>query len=204
MEVGGSKVSEEDLLAIIRMNAARMQGKQQESYIDTDEAHRIVAMVREHGMASLLHLNGKLCAGTINLEYGGSYFLKVIAHDPAYDSYRLGTLCCFLNICACIERGGDEYHFLWGRYEYKYRLAGVQRDLEHVAVFRSRTQMLRHGGLAMRNAVTGARLHARGWLLAKVRENGTVATALRRTVHALKKLRHGEGLHLQPPERDGG
>lgn len=200
--VDGSEVDEQDLLAIIRMNAARMQSKQHESYIDAEEARRLIAMVRQHGMVSLLRLNGRLCAGAINLHYGGSYFLKVIAHDPACDNYRLGTLCCFLNICACIERGGDEYHFLWGRYEYKYRLAGVQRDLEHVALYRSRAHMLRHGGLALRNAVTGARLQARGWLMTKVREQGTMGVALRRTVHALKRLRNGGGLQA-PPESDG-
>ncbi|GIZ52218.1 GNAT family N-acetyltransferase [Noviherbaspirillum aridicola] len=202
--VDGAHVAEEDLLAIIRMNAARMQGKRHESYIDAEETRRILTMVRQHGMASLLRLNGRLCAGAINLHYRGSYFLKVIAHDPAYDSYRLGTLCCFLNICACIERGGDEYHFLWGRYEYKYRLAGVQRDLEHIALYRSRAQMLRHARLAMRNAVTGARMEARDWLLAKVREQGSMGAVLRRTVHALKKLRQGGALETRPPARDGG
>jgi CelD/BcsL family acetyltransferase involved in cellulose biosynthesis len=190
--VDGSEVGEEDLLAIIRMNAARMQGKQHDSYIDEAEARRILTMVRRHGLVSLLRLNGELCAGAINLRYGGNYFLKVIAHDPAYDSYRLGTLCCFLTICACIERGGEEYHFLWGRYEYKYRLAGVQRDLEHVALYRSRRTLLRNGGMAMRNAMIGCRLQARGWMLAKAREQGAMGSALRFTAQALRKLRNAE------------
>lgn len=189
--VEGDRVSESDLRAIIGMNAARMQGKQHESYIDAAEAQRIIAMVRERGLVGLLRLDGRLCAGAINLRYGGSYFLKVIAHDPSRDHYRLGTLCCFLGICACIERGGEEYHFLWGRYEYKYRLAGVQRDLEHVALYRSRSQMLRNGGLAMRNAVTGRSLQARSWLLARSREQGAVGSALRLTAQALRKLRQG-------------
>lgn len=189
--VDGADVDEQDLLDIIGMNAARMQGKQHESYIDHAETQRILTMVRERGLVSLLRLGGRLRAGAINLRYGDSYFLKVIAHDPAYDQYRLGTLCCFLTICACIERGGAEYHFLWGRYEYKYRLAGVQRDLHHVALYRSRAQVLRHGGLAMRNAMTGCSLQARSWLLTKAREQGAVGSALRMTAQAYKKLRHG-------------
>jgi hypothetical protein len=185
-----------DVQAIIDMNTVRMHGKQRESYIDATETERILKMVRERGLISLIRIGGRICAGAINLHMGRNYFLKVIAHDPAYNEYRLGTLCCFLTICECIARGGAEYHFLWGRYEYKYRLLGVQRDLEHVAVYRSHAQMLRNSGMALQNAVHGCTWQARSWLLTKAREHQNFRSALKMTAHALHKLRV---THALPP-----
>ncbi|HEY8605748.1 MAG TPA: GNAT family N-acetyltransferase [Noviherbaspirillum sp.] len=199
----GGQAAEADLRAIIAMNAARMEGKQHESYIDEAETGRIIEMVRRHGLVSTVRLRGRLCAGAINVRVGGNYFLKVIAHDPAYDEYRLGTLCCFLTICACIERGGREYHFLWGRYEYKYRLAGVQRDLDHIAVYRSRRQALRNGRLVLRNALTGCSLEARSWLTTMLREHASLVSAWRRTKHVLGKPRQAGGAcRVRPQPND--
>lgn len=102
-------------------------------------------------MLSLLRLDGRICAGTINFRAGDNYFLEVIAHDPAYNDYRLGTLCCYLTICECIAREGKEYHFLWGAHDYKFRLLGVQRELDHLTIYRSRRHALLYPRTVWRN-----------------------------------------------------
>ncbi|TFW09941.1 GNAT family N-acetyltransferase [Oxalobacteraceae bacterium OM1] len=139
---GGADVEEAQVRAIIEFNRARMAGKYKASYIDEAETQRIMRLVRQCGLVTVMTIDGKVCAGTINYRIGDAAFLQVIAHDPAYDDYGLGTLCCYFTICACIERGCNAYHFLWGRYEYKYRLLGEQRDLSDLRVYRSRLQQL--------------------------------------------------------------
>lgn len=138
---------------IIALNKLRMAGKQKASYLDDAESDRLRRLVQASGMVAVLTIDGKVCAGAICSRVGSNFFSYVNAHDPAYDAYRLGTLCCYLTICEAIARGGREFHFLWGRYQYKYMLAGVQRDLDHLDIYRSRVDWLLHGDQVLKNAV---------------------------------------------------
>lgn len=160
---------------IVALNHARMAGKRKTSYLDDEEIDRLLRLVRAGGLVAAITIDGRTCAGTICSCVGGNYFSYVNAHDPAYDAYRLGTLCCYLTICECIARGGREFHLLWGRYEYKYLLAGRQRDLDHLDIYRSRAALWLHAGQVLRNALAAAlrqmkfraldmeRKHASGW-----------------------------------------
>lgn len=154
---------------MVELNRARMIGKSRVSYIDHEETERIIKLVRSRGLVCLMTIDGRICAGVINYRVGENYFLKVIARDPAYNDYRLGMLCCYLGIRECIEKGGKEYHFLWGRYEYKYRLLGIQRDLDHLPIYRSRTQFVLNARRAARIAFNGYAHMANAWLLQKVK-----------------------------------
>ncbi len=140
----GDEIDEGQVRDIIRLNSARMAEKGKTAGIGPEDMRRIVRLVRECGLLSVVLIEGRICAGTINYQVGDNYFLEMIAHDPAYNEYRLGTLCCYLTICECIARGGAEYHFLWGRNEYKYRLLGVERELDHLTIYRSRRHQLLH------------------------------------------------------------
>jgi hypothetical protein len=169
MAYAGSSVDDEQIRAIIELNHARMSGKHKRSYIDESETERIIRLVRQCGLVTVVTIDGKVCAGTINYRIADNYFLHVIAHDPLYDEYGLGTLCCYLAICECIERKGCEYHFLWGRYEYKYRLLGEQRDLSHLLIYRSRFHMVRNGVAAIRHACRGPMYDAKDWIERRTR-----------------------------------
>lgn len=162
-------IKEEHVRAIIGFNKARMSGRNKESYIDEQEECRILDLLKLRGFVGVATIDGKVCAGTINTCFGKNYFLQVIAHDPVYDDYGLGTLCCYLTICECIARKGNAYHFLWGQYEYKYRLLGVQRDLDHLVVYRSRMHMLAKLPMVAGMAYDGYKYTARSWLLNKAR-----------------------------------
>jgi len=160
----GQDVNEAHVRAIIELNHARMAEKYKDSYIDEAETDRILRLVRQCGLVTVMTIDGRVCAGTINYRVADNYFLHVVAHAPDYDEYGLGTLCCYLTICECIARKGCEYHFLWGRYEYKYRLLGVQRDLSHLLIYRSRLQMLLKGKTTLRH-LYGARMYElRNWM----------------------------------------
>jgi hypothetical protein len=185
----GAQASEQDILAIIALNRARMAEKHKSSYIDDAEAERIIKLVRLCGLVTVVTIDGKVSAGTINCRFGDNYFLQVIAHDPAYDEYRLGTLCCYLTICECIARKGREYHFLWGRYEYKYRLLGVQRDLSHLVIYRSRMRQLLKCGAALKLSYEGYRYRTKDWLEHKARRVDNSSLSGKLVYHGLNNLK---------------
>lgn len=182
-------VTVEHVRAIIGFNKARMSGRNKESYIDEQEESRILELLKLRGFVCVATIEGKVCAGTINTCFGKNYFLQVIAHDPAYDDYGLGTLCCYLTICECIARKGNAYHFLWGQYEYKYRLLGVQRDLDHLVVYRSRAYMLVKLPMVTKMAYNGYKYSARSWLLNKARRKDESSITARLAYHLVNGVR---------------
>lgn len=183
------EAGEQHIRDIIRLNRARMAGKHKASYIDDAETERIIKLVRQCGLVTVMTINGRVCAGAINYRFGGNYFLKVVGHDPSYDDYGLGTLCCYLSICECIGNSGKEYHFLWGQYEYKYRLLGIQRDLDHFAAYRSRVQLLRNSGIALKIAFTGWVYQVRSWALNKARRKDNSSFGARLVFYVLNDMK---------------
>jgi hypothetical protein len=149
---------------IIEFNRARMADKNIISIIDEDETQRIIRLVQECGLVGVVTIDGRLCAGAISFRSGSNYFLNVLAHDPRYDDYWLGFLCCYMTICECIARGGKEFHFLWGRYDYKFLLGAIQRDLDNVVIYRNRAQLVRNADFASRIAYEGYLRRLKVWL----------------------------------------
>lgn len=158
------EIDETTIHEIVDLNRARMAGKNKVSSIDQHEAERFFSLARECGLVGVVKINGRICAGAISFRAGSNYFLNVIAHDPQYDDYWLGILCCYFTICECIAREGAEFHFLWGEYDYKYAFLGVKRDLDNLAVYRSRLHYLLNGRTALRMAFNGYLRQARQWL----------------------------------------
>lgn len=138
------EIDEQTIRDIINLNRARMASKNKMLAIDEEETLRIIRLATECGLVGVIRIDGRVCAGSISFSAGSNYFISVIAHDPLYSDYCLGILCCYSTICECIARDGKEFHFQWEEYEYKYKLLGVKRDLDNVAIFRSRVQMLRN------------------------------------------------------------
>jgi hypothetical protein len=136
------QIKDEHIQAIVRLNKARMAEKNKESIIDDPETARIIRMVRAYGMVGVARIDNEICAGTISYTIGNNYFLSVLAHAPHYDSYWIGILCCYKTIRECIARGGKEFHFLWGRYDYKFTLLARLRPLKHITIYRSRLHYL--------------------------------------------------------------
>ncbi|WP_151635216.1 GNAT family N-acetyltransferase [Noviherbaspirillum aerium] len=157
-------IREEDLRAMIEFNRRRMAGKNIESVIDEEETRRIITLAKACGLVGIATIDGRIAAGALSFRAGQNYFLNVLAHDPCYDDYWIGFLCCYQTVCECIERGGDEFHFLWGRYDYKFTLGAVQRDLDNVTVYRSRIRQILHPGLAWTQAKNGYLRQTKVWL----------------------------------------
>jgi hypothetical protein len=160
----GKDVSEQQIAGIVALSSARIASKRQAPTHTDEKTAQLARLVRARGVVLVASAGERVCAGVICTNFGGNFFMHVVAHDPAFDEYRLGKVCCYLSICDAIARGAKEYHFLWGRYEYKYRLLGVQRDLDRVMVYRSRLHMLLNGGRVLHTAWRGYGRRAKQWL----------------------------------------
>ncbi|WP_019139607.1 GNAT family N-acetyltransferase [Noviherbaspirillum massiliense] len=172
------EINEQQVREIIGFNRARMAGKNKVSTLDQLEEERIVQLVKACGLFGVATIDGRTCAGGIAYRCGDNYFLYVIAHDPAYDDYWIGILCCYLTICECIARGGKAFHFLWGRYEYKFTLGAVLRQLDRIIIYRSRLQFLLHARMALRIAFNGYMHKLKFGLLEKARRRDSFSARL--------------------------
>ncbi len=179
-------VDEQHIRTLIEFNRARMAGKHIESEIDETEAQRIVELAKACGLVGILTIDGRVAAGAISYQAGSNYFLNVLAHDPKFDDYWIGFLCCYLTIRECIMRGAGEFHFLWGRYDYKFTLGAVQRDLDNVTVYRSRLQLVLNGDIAWKEAAGGYLRQAKIWLKY---EGGFLPHHARKLVMRVRELR---------------
>jgi hypothetical protein len=184
------EASEQHIREIIGFNRIRMSRKNKVSAFDEEATKRIVQMVKVCGLVTIATIDGKICAGSISYRVGDNYFMHVCAHDPVYDDYRLGILYCYLTICECIARGGKECHLLWGRQAYKFSLLGVQRDLDHVLVYRSRVHFVLNIGIACRATMKGKIRQVTLWLQEAKHQNGLGAQLVVKSWDMLKKLRH--------------
>lgn len=161
----GADVSEQDLAAIVSLSSARIASKKQQPTHTSEKTRQLIRLVKECGVVLVATIEGRVVAGVICTMVGGNAFMHVVAHDPAYDDYRIGKVCCYLSICDAIKRGAANYHFLWGRYEYKYRLLGKQRDYDRLVIYRSRLAVLLGLKTYLRTAWRGYGRRAKWWLL---------------------------------------
>ncbi|MFC6518689.1 GNAT family N-acetyltransferase [Undibacterium arcticum] len=159
------EASEQHIRDIIRLSSARMAVKKKVTLHNEEKTERLIRLVRRYGFVGVVTIDGRVCAGLIGSHCGANYASHVVAHASEYDDYMVGMLCYYLTICECIDRDFKEFHFLWGRSEYKYKLLGVQRDLDHLAVYRSRAQFLLNGDMVLKNAFKGYGRQAKRWLL---------------------------------------
>jgi hypothetical protein len=181
-----------DARAVIALNRARINGKQQAYSID-DEEERILALLQECGLAGVGRIDGKICCGALGYRVGDRFFFKIIGHDPQYNPWSLGILCCFLMIRACIERGCSEYNFMWNEYEYKFALGARRRELARVVIYRSRLHMLANGRMACAVARDAARHRAASLLEmgGRLHELPAATRAAFHLLHAARSLKRG-------------
>jgi CelD/BcsL family acetyltransferase involved in cellulose biosynthesis len=175
---------------IVVLNRQRMAGKYKVSAYDDAETDRLISLAQRYGMVGVATIKGKVCAGAICLRMGTNYFMSVIAHDSEYDDFRMGTLCCFQTICESIARGGTEFHFLWGRYEYKYTLLGEQRDLYDINVYRSRTRLVANAGSAWKTARAGYIRRAKLWLNHGGGQRSAIGKCINKMMNLVHKVMH--------------
>lgn len=142
--VEGPQIEEEHVRAILAFSRERIVAQGKRWGIDDAECDRIVSLARECGLATMIVIDGAVCAGAVSYRAGDSLFMRVCAHDMRFDALRLGTIVRACAIEDAIRRGVRECHLLWGRQPYKAHFLAEPVGLDKVTIYRSRVQMLRH------------------------------------------------------------
>jgi hypothetical protein len=176
-------IAQADLHAVIALNRARMRAKNKTCGVDEEEERRLFTLAQRCGVLGMVRIAGEICAGALCYRVGDNFFLRVIAHDDRFHAYGVGTLCCYLMICECIARGGRQYHFMWGREEYKYRLLGQQRDFDAITLYRSHASYAFNAPRIVRGFARSRIASAKLWLLDPQHRHAPAA----RVAHALAK-----------------
>lgn len=141
---------------IVAFNHARISAKNQVCYHNAEGTERLARLVARYGVVGVASIDGQVCAGIICARIADTWHMMVVAHDPKYDAWRLGKLCCYLSVCDAIEQGGKVYHFGWGRFDYKYKMLGRHQDLYRVEIYRSRLHMVLHARHALQTVGVAA------------------------------------------------
>jgi hypothetical protein len=161
---GADEIRLAQIKQIIQFNRARMQVKGKRFGMSATEEHQICQLMLERGQLSIIEIDGQPCAGLLCTLVDGEVFMHVIAHDPAYDDLRLGLLCCALTIEDAIAKGCQQFHFLWGLYDYKTRLGGEREVLSQVLVFRDTWSLVQQPGILASQALAWIRASSRAWV----------------------------------------
>lgn len=192
------EISEQHVRDIIDLNKIRISGKNIAFGITDEETEWIVRLVKVCGLVGVATVDGRVCGGAIGFRIGANYFMHIIAHDPQYNDYSLGILCYYRTICEGIVRNGKRFHFAWGRYEYKYRLLGVQQDMAHLDIYRTRKDYLLNAGRIAKNAFRTRIRQIKMQLLDTERGTTPLSRMVARAIKILRKLKRF-GLRL--PDR---
>ena len=101
------------------------------------ENQQLLTLVLERGLFTQVIINGEMRAGSIACRVGKNIVMLISAADPILTSYRCGFLVCYWTISECAQRGFQQCHLLWGRYQYKTQLGAQSHNLMHAIFYRS-------------------------------------------------------------------
>ena len=184
------EISAEVFHQVIELNRLRMADKHKHSSYDSQTSDALFRYVRQCGEVGVMTIDGRICAGSIGVRSGRNFYLKVIAHDPEFDAYSMGMLCCYQTIASCIAHGDREFHFLWGEYHYKYCLGGEHHPLDNLIFYRSPYHFIRQASLAMLIARRGIERRLHLWLKNQQRDRGRLFRLVEVMKNWFDRFRH--------------
>lgn len=151
------RIDPQHVRTILALHRERGSSWRHAVQLDAGEEARVMQMVARCGLVGVAVIGGRCCGGSICYRNGDVVSARFLAHDAAYDLYRLGFLCAYLMCATCVEHSGiQQFNFGWGKEAYKFRLGGKPRTLSDVMIYRNQTQRLRLAPL-------GLQLLGRGW-----------------------------------------
>lgn len=188
----GKDIKEQHLRDLINLKKLNIGAKNLKFGIDEDEVEWIMQQAMVSGLVTVAFIGERVCGGSISLRVKDNFFGQIVSYDPQYQKYSPGILCCYLTICDQILLGAKESHLCWGRYQYKYKLLGVQRDRASLDVYRSRSAYCRHAGQVLAKTVKTYLQEWKKRLLDMEHEEGASSrfgAALVRTLRKIKRFR---------------
>jgi hypothetical protein len=131
-------ITSQVVASVLNLSRERMTGKGDTWAYSTSDEARLVRLLQSFGMATLMVVDGKPIAGSLETRVGTECYGHVHGFDGRFAKYSPGLLCTLLEIDECIHVGVRRFHLLWGTSTYKARLGGKPQTLHAVSVYRSR------------------------------------------------------------------
>ncbi|MEN3293876.1 MAG: hypothetical protein V7642_3129 [Burkholderiales bacterium] len=158
-------IREEHVRAILSLREARFTAKKRYRHDGEESIERVINLAKRSGLVTVIVIDDRVCAGTINFRSGSNFIGYVLAHDSAYNDFRIGTLCAYMAISAAIARGGAKFELGSGRYEYKSSLLGVRLDMDRLEIYRSPQQLALNLDNVVKAVVLACIRRLKLWLL---------------------------------------
>jgi hypothetical protein len=155
------------------------------------ENQRLLTLVLERGLFTQVIIQGEMRAGSIACCVGNNIVMLISATDPILTSYRLGFLVCYWTISECAQRGFQQCHLLWGRYQYKTQLGAQPHNLMHAIFYRSYLAMALSPFKVMSMFSKDISTQGRNWLVSlSQRSSNKWIQQLIRSARSLRTLYH--------------
>jgi len=185
----GADIQPQQVRELITLKHSNTDDKGIAFGISPEEIAWLVDEACINGLLLLAVEDGQIRGGSLSLRLGDHYFAHVVAYAPAFASYSLGMLCCYLAMQEKIARKATEAHLSWGRQQYKFKLGGVQRDMANLDIYRSRFAYWRHAHRLARHAAAGYTESAKRALLDSERGQGRLAALARTVIGGMRAMK---------------
>ncbi|TCS34311.1 acetyltransferase (GNAT) family protein [Paucimonas lemoignei] len=155
------EIQEEHVREIIKFNEERITSK---AYKFSHDDRRILDLAKTCGYVSVITIDGRICAGTVNYRIGDSIFGDVIGYDTEYEKSGVGKVALYLTICESIARGARNFYLGGGRFDFKSRMLGVQLHMDRIEIYRSYGSLLLNFDKVASTAFNGYLRRVKVWL----------------------------------------
>jgi hypothetical protein len=143
--LAGADVDDDVVRQIVQLSECRIRARGTPLTHDVD---RMLALARACGFVTVLLIDGRMCAGSLNYRVGTSVFGEVMAYDPAFERHGVGALCAYHTICESIRTGARRFYLGGGLFDFKERMLGRRLDMDQVHVYRSYGHVLARADIA--------------------------------------------------------
>jgi hypothetical protein len=189
-----TEIHASEIFDIIKLSNARMKVKEKLSYNSDEETQRLIRLANAYGLVLTLRIDDRICAGAVCYRVGSTYFAQVLAHDPKFDEYKLGVVCCYLMICECIARGGREVRFGGSTHRYKFDFQGFLLRLDYLIVYRNVGHYILHAANALSMSFEAYIRRAKLWLLLAERRDDYISRVIARIIQRVREFKISENV----------
>jgi Acetyltransferase (GNAT) domain len=125
----GNDIKLEEVIYLECLNRQRRaaKGKGVDSVLNIEKRHKnLWDLIKSSGLLITLRHKDRIVGGTLSFISGNDAFIMVLAHDLAFEPFRVGTLSVWKTIECLIDRHITNVNFLWGRQIFKSQFLGVE------------------------------------------------------------------------------
>src|SRR5690606_33762474 len=127
---------------LLKWNRPQLAGPHTAAGALDEDGENLVRAMRQAGLVCVLKIGGRVAAGAICLRSGSDWQLHRLAHDPRFQAYGLGMLCCYFTACELIDRQRNKPAATTGRPRATHELAASRTRITVLTLHRPHASWL--------------------------------------------------------------